>query len=126
MIPWRIDIAGKLTLCIVPGLSIEYRIVKFGQVPAGMPLAPNGSAPDHHILFRRGVQQFHLEHHAACIVEDPGLRIIYRARIAFRQLGSDVFKHLLKRLPKMLTADLMNDLRIEHITCHAGPSSLTW
>src|SRR5258706_4634327 len=125
MISWCIDITRKLSLRIVPGLSVEYRIVEFRQVPTGMPLASNRSTPEHDIFFGRGVQQLHFEHHAASIVEDPRLRIINGTWIAFRQFGDDVCKHLLKWLPKMFTADLMNDLWIKHIVGHARFSSLT-
>src|SRR6266852_6603725 len=122
MVPRSVDIAGKLPLLIVPCFSIEHRIVEFDQVPAGMPFAPNGSTPDHHILPGRSVQQLHLQHHAASVVENPGLGIINRAGIAVRELRDNMCKHLLKGLPKMLTADLMNDLGIENIAAHADPS----
>src|SRR5437764_14414371 len=77
-----IDIASKLPLVVVPGLSVKYGIIEFSQVPTGMPLAPYRSSPDHDIFIERGMIELHLKHHTTSIIVNPGFGSIYCARIA--------------------------------------------
>src|SRR5579883_10486 len=118
VIAWLVDIAVKLALCIVPGFSIKHGIVEFGQVSPGVPFAPDGRSPDHHIFFGRGMQQLHLNHHTASIVENPGLGIIDHARVTPGDFCGDASKHLIQGLPQMLQTDLMKYLGVKDIVCH--------
>src|SRR5262245_53442697 len=63
-----------LALDVTPHLTVEDPVEDLGGVAAGVALSPDRAAEDDEILAERAVQQRHLPHCAACIVEDPAAR----------------------------------------------------